>query len=198
MPAITWDAMTIRHYLVIGIAILQGCRIPQTANFNNNSDTKPGILVEESWMDYDKGEQVSYVDLYKYGRLKLPGQWKHSNSQPPRYFSYENSENHLLTLDMGLLDTMTFYSKEIAEAELLKKLYEQGIALWRQKDGQIKTIEENIDNTISKLTIDPTRQIFFLCGVKDNKSMTLYLVPKTPDDLKSVDLLRQVFSMWKK
>jgi len=177
---------------------LLSCRTRLRATDNNdNSDTKQeDTIVEEAWMSFDKSEQVSYVDLSNYGRLKLPGQWKYSDSQPPRYFSYENSENLLLRLDMGLLDTMKFYSKGMIKAELLTNLYEQGITLWRQKNGEIHRIEQNEDNTIAKLTIDPTKQIFFLSGIKENKTMTLYLAPKTPDDLKSVDLLRQIFRMW--
>jgi hypothetical protein len=189
--------MTIGHYLVIGTFLLTGCRTqPRGIDYSNNSDTTEMLVVEEAWMEYDKSEQVSYVDLFNYGRLKLPGLWKYSDSRFPRYSSYENPEYHLLTLDMGQLDTMTFYAKEMTKAELLAKLYEQGMKSWVKADQKIQTIEQNPDNTISKLVVDATKQIFILSGVKDNKAITLYLVPKQPDEVKNVDLLRKIFMMW--
>jgi len=194
--------MTIGQYLIIATAFLLSCgtRNNQTASDTNKLDSKTERpIVEEAWMNYDTVDQVSYVDLYQYGRLKLPGRWKYSDGQPPRFFDYENSENQLLRLDRGLLDTMSFYSKRMTKAEILTKLYEQGTAIWRAKEGgQILTIEENQDNMISKLTIDPTNQMYLLCGIKDNKTMTLYLVPKVPDDLKSVDLLKKIYIEWMK
>lgn len=190
--------MTIKQYLLIGAIFLVGCQIrPQTNNYNKSSETVEGAAVaEEAWMDFDKSQQVSYVDLYKYGRVKFPGQWKRSTSQPPRYYSYTNSEYHLLTLDIGLLDTMNFFSGDMKKTQLLTKLYEQGTTLWRQRSGKIQMMEENQDYTTAKLTIDSTDQIFYLCGLKDNKTMGLYLVPKTPNNKKSLGLLKQVFDMW--
>ncbi len=194
--------MTIRQYLIFATTFLISCgtRNPQASHYSDNSDTKTDIpKAEEAWMNFDNNEQVSYVDLHQYGRLKLPGRWTYSDSQFPRYSSYKNSENHLLRLDMGLLDTMIFYSKGMAETELLTKLYAQGTKLWKEKEtGQIQTIETNQDNIIAKLTIDPTKQIFFLCGIKDNRTMTLYLVPKTPNDLNDIGLLKNVFTKWQK
>jgi len=194
--------MTIGQYLIIATAFLFSCGTSnhRTATNTNNLDNKSERpFVEEAWMNYDTADHVSYVDLYQYGRLKIPGQWKHSDNQPPRFFSFENNENHLLKLDRGLLDTMNFYTSGITQTETLIKLYEQGITLWREKkDGHILSIEENQDNMISKLTIDPTNQMYLLCGIKDNKTMTLYLVPKVPDDLKSVDLLKKIYIEWMK
>jgi hypothetical protein len=192
--------MTIGQYLIIATALLLSCRTRnnQTASDTNKLDSKTERpIVEEAWMNYDTVDQVSYVDLYQYGRLKLPGRWKYSDGQPPRFFDYENSENHILRLDRGLLDTMSFYSKGMTKAEILTKLYKQGTSIWREKEGgQILVIENNEDNLISKLTIDPTKQIFLLCGVKGNKTMTLYLVPKMSDELKSLDLLKMVYREW--
>jgi hypothetical protein len=194
--------MTIGQYLIIATALLLGCgtRNNQTASDTNKLDSKTERpIVEEAWMNYDTVDQVSYVDLYQYGRLKLPGRWKYSDGQPPRFFDYENSENQLLRLDRGLLDTMSFYSKGMTKAEILTKLYEQGTSIWKEKEGgQILVIENNEDNLISKLIIEPTKQIFLLCGVKTNKTMTLYLVPKNPDDIKNPDLLRKIFKEWDK
>jgi hypothetical protein len=191
--------MTIEQYFLIGTIFLLGCKTtPQTRAYDKNAGTEQDVAVaEEAWMGFDKSEQVSYVDLYKYGRVKFPGRWKHSTSQPPRYFSYKNSEYHLLTLDIGRLDTMDFYSKGIDKTQLLNNLYEQGTTLWRQRDGQIRMIEENQDYTTAKMTIDSTKQIFYLCGLKGVKTMGLYLVPKSPDDEKNVDLLKQIFKMWR-
>ena len=190
--------MTIRQYLIIATAFLLSCET-RSHQLDRNAEIP---IVEEAWMNFDTVDQVSYVDLYQYGRLKLPGRWKYSDGQPPRFFGYENSENHLLRLDRGLLDTMSFYSKGMTKGEILTKLYEQGIqgiSILREKEGgRILSIEENQDNMISKFTIDSTKQIFFLCGVKDSKTMTLYLVPKISDDLKSVDLLKTVYREWEK
>lgn len=196
--------MTRVQCLILGTIILFGCgtKRPQPTldpDIQADSEIEFAIAIEP-WMDFDSLKESSFHEIEKFGRLTIPGKWKRSDrgSQGPRYFSYENSENYRLTFDIGLLDTMNFYSKDMAKAELLTALYEQGIMVWQQKNGQFKVIEQNQDNTISKLVIEPTKQIFFLCGIKDNKAMTLYLAPKTPDDLKSVDLLKQIFGIWKK
>ena len=198
--------MTIGKYFTIGVLLLLSCgtKKTQTSDYTENLDTSSDTvqievpIATEAWMNFDTVEQVSYVDLYQYDRLKIPGKWKHADSQPPRYFSYENSEYHVLQLDRGILDTMKFYQTGITDTELLNRLYDQGTTLWKEKNvGQILTIETNSDNVIAKLTIKPTEQIFLLCGVKKNKTMTLYLVPKTPDDKKNVDLLKKVFIGWR-
>ena len=175
----------------------------QTTDANDNSHEKEEIpIAKEAWMDFDKDEEVSYVDLYQYGRLKLPGRWQHSDGEPPRYFGYKNSENHMLRLDRGLLDTMSFYSDGITKAILLTKLYEQGTSIWKEKKtGDLQIIEQNNETIIAMLTIDSAdsaNKIYLLCGLKDRKTMTLYLVPKRPADLNSTNLLKRIYKDWSK
>jgi len=186
--------MRLGQYLIIGTLILLSCGVKKS---QTDSDTHIPIATE-AWMDYDKDDDVSYVDIYKFGQIRIPGKWKHSglpgNRQSGRLV-YENDENEMIIVDIGVPDTMTFYKKGMEDKEFLNKLYEQGITFWNRKgDGQIETVEDNSDNVIGKLTVEPTRQIFYLFGLRDNKSMTIYFVSTKRDDKDKVDLLKKVFN----
>ncbi len=190
--------MTSGQYLILGALVLFSCGVktPQQSSDSNNYADPIATL---SWLDFDVKKQSSSHDIGKFGRVRIPGKWYHStlNGNTKLYgrYVYENNNYDILIVDLGVLDTVSFYTKGMTDKEFVNKSYEQGLSFWNGKEkGKIETIEENTDNVIGKLTVDPTKKIFFLFGLRDNYSMTLYFIPSNPDDKKEIELLRKVFN----
>jgi hypothetical protein len=199
--------MKLGLYLIIRTLILFSCGVRKSqtiadSDVDKDAELDTTVLDEaiatEAWMDFDNDKQVSFVDIYKFGQIRIPGKWYHSSlrsNQQSGRFVYENKDKEILIVDLGIPDTMSFYKKGMTNKEFVNKLYEQGISFWKGKEaGQIETIEENSDNVIGKLTVEPTKQIFYLFGLREKKSMTIYFISPVLDDNQKVVLLKKVFN----
>jgi hypothetical protein len=186
------------QYLILGTLILFSCGVKKPQRISDKENYSDSI-VTEAWLDFDMEKQSSFVDIHKFGRMRIPGKWYHStlsgNTKLHGRHVYENKDYDILIVDIDALDTISFYKKGMTDKEFVNKSYEQYLSFLKGKElGKIETIEENKDNVIGRLTVDSTKQMFFLFGLKNNYSMNLCLIPTKPDDKEEIDLIRKVFN----